>query len=140
MRGIPIWGWEWTKKNNGVQISNTTCGCGFRFDYSKLTGIKFGLKMARSVLMCDNLKYVEKVLRVEIVVCGYLTREFCRFWKWEQLRLASSRYRKFPVNYLRLKIDLRTSIRIYEQPFTIKAAMPSSPTHFGGCRRVKMTT
>jgi hypothetical protein len=62
-----------------VQISNTTCGCGFRFDDSKLTGIKFGLKMARSVLMCDNLKYLEKVLRVEIVVCGYLARKFCRF-------------------------------------------------------------
>jgi len=41
------------------------------------------------------------------------------------------------VNYLRLKINLRTGIRTFEQPFTIKAGMPSSPTHFDGCRRVK---
>jgi hypothetical protein len=46
----------------------------------------------------------------------------------------------FPVNYLRRKINLRTCIRISEQPFTIKAGMPSSPAHFGGCRRLKKAT
>jgi len=39
------------------------------------------------------------------------------------------------VNYLRFKINLRTS----EQPFTIKARMPSSQKHFGWCRRVKIS-
>ena len=65
MSGTPTWGSEWKRKNNGVQISNTICDCGFRFDESKLAGIKFGLKMLQNVLMCDNLKYLEKVLRVE---------------------------------------------------------------------------
>jgi len=65
MSGTPTWGSERRKKYNGVQISNTICGCGFRFDESKLTGIKFGLKMVRSVLMRDNLKCLEKVLRVD---------------------------------------------------------------------------
>jgi len=59
----------------------------------RLTGIKFGLKMARSVLMCDNLKYLEKVLRVEIVVCRYLPREFCRFDRLCGLVVRVSGYR-----------------------------------------------
>jgi len=49
-----------------VQIRNTICGCGFRFDESKLTEIKYGLKMVRNVLMRDSLKYLEKVLRFRV--------------------------------------------------------------------------
>jgi hypothetical protein len=57
------------KGSNGVQISNAICDCGLKFDESKLTGIKFGLKMVRNVLVCDNLKYLVKVLRKESGVC-----------------------------------------------------------------------
>lgn len=42
------------------------CDCGFRLDESKLTGIKFGLKIVRNAPVCDNLKYLVKVLRKEI--------------------------------------------------------------------------
>jgi hypothetical protein len=55
------------KGSNGVNLDNTICGCGFRFDEFKPMGIKFGLKMVRNVLICDNAKYFwKKVLREQI--------------------------------------------------------------------------
>ena len=43
-----------------VKISNKICVCRFWIDYCMLKGIKFGLKMAWDLLMCDNLKYFGK--------------------------------------------------------------------------------
>jgi hypothetical protein len=48
------------QESNEVKISNMICRCRFRFDESVLTGIEFGLKIVRDMLMYDNFKYFGK--------------------------------------------------------------------------------
>jgi hypothetical protein len=57
---------------------------------------------------------------------------FSIFKNGNNVNLLEAILRKLHSDELRLKINMKTSIKASKQPFLMKAGMPSSPTDFDG--------
>jgi hypothetical protein len=117
--------------SNEVRISNKICRCRFRFDESMLTGIKFVLQVVGNMLMYDNFKHFGKIVQNR-QACNYSLWQSSLYMEIGTVADCFQRVGKICCDKLRLKINLRTGIKISE-PSIINTVMPTSPTDFDGC-------
>jgi hypothetical protein len=97
-----------------------------------LTGVKFVLQVVGNMLMYDNFKYFGKIVQNR-QVCNYSLRQSSLSMEMGTMAACFQRVGKICCDKLRLKINLRTCIKISEQPSIINTVMPSRPTDFDGC-------
>jgi hypothetical protein len=80
--------------------------------------------------MYDNFKYFGK--SVEREVCNYSLRQSSLSVEMGTMAACFHIVGKIFCDKMRLKINLRTGIKILKQSFIINTGMPSSPTDFDG--------